>query len=176
MLRIQFIVAFVLFTLFKLASSGVDFGPSSFMDPEDETTSTIAVDTTEHVRSLNSGRSQRLSRKKQLQRLWHEWNYCTNALSLDKYTPMTDVVPTRVLFLAAYKDCNNLFRSRSITVKADKTYTIFFPLYFGLKVGYADDYKLGLCGSTTPEGAERIRLQEARADFKLFQSEPFKSH
>jgi hypothetical protein len=109
-----------------------------------------------------------------LQQMWHEWDYCTNALSNDFFTPMTEFVPDRVLFLATYKDCKKLFHKRTVTIAKGKQ-TIFFPLFFGLKLDYSDDWLTGKCPVNTPEEAEAGRFTEATSEINTLKSANFTS-
>jgi hypothetical protein len=106
--------------------------------------------------------------KIEYQRIYWEWNFCTNAYPNKNYTPPTDIIPENSVFLAGYPTgfkndnvtCNNVTTTRTGTISTGMQ-TVFFPLFSEAVTDYADDWVLKECGSNTSEQAEAIRFEYA---------------
>jgi hypothetical protein len=105
--------------------------------------------------------------KIEYQRIFWEWNFCTNAFPNKNYTPPTDIIPENSVFLAGYPTgfksdnvtCNNV-TTRTGTISTGMQ-TVFFPLVNFAVYDYSDDWKLQACGSNTSEQAEASRFEFA---------------
>jgi hypothetical protein len=137
---------------------------ASYNSRTNEWSRVAAVDSF-HRRMGDTGDIQALN----AQRLWWEWNYCTNAYPNKSFTPADAFVPAATVFLAGYPTG---LKSDNVTCKEVTTrigeidvgkQTIFLPLYNFPVVDGSDDWKLGLCGSNTSEEAEAARFAFANS-------------
>jgi hypothetical protein len=122
----------------------------------------VNPDNTAH-RSMQTTEMEKI----EYQRIFWEWNLCTNAYPNKNYTPPTDIIPENAVFLAGYPTgfksdnvtCNNV-TTRTGTISTGMQ-TVFFPLVNEFFFDSTDDWELGLCGSNTSEQAEAIRFELA---------------
>jgi hypothetical protein len=131
----------------------------------------VNPDNTAH-RSMQTTEMEKI----EYQRIFWEWNFCTNAFLNKSYTPPTDIIPENSVFLAGYPagfksdnvTCSNVTtRTGNISTGMQ---TVFFPLVSEAYTDYADDYKLGKCGSNTSEQAEASRFEYAASRDRYFRS------
>jgi hypothetical protein len=100
------------------------------------------------------------------QRLWWEWNFCTNAYPSKSFTPANEFVPDGTVFLAGFPTglrsdnvtCNKV--TTRIGVIGVGKQTIFLPLSNFLAADSSDDYVERICYNTSEE-AEAGRFASA---------------
>jgi hypothetical protein len=108
-------------------------------------------------RSLVNG----TNKEKELQRVWWNWNFCTNAYPNASFTSANIFVPTNTVFLAGYPtykldNSSSTCKSKTITRNGTITtgnQTIFYPLFNRPFIDVADDYKNGVpgCGNSSAD-------------------------
>ena len=114
------------------------------------------------------------------QRLWWEWNLCTNAYPSPEFTEPNEFVPESTVFLAGYPTdfkpntttCNEV-TTRFGEIGTGKQ-TIFFPLVNYVSLDGVDDYELGLCGSNTSEQALALKYAYANDFVSYYNNETTK--
>jgi hypothetical protein len=135
--------------------------------------------------SYNDHDHRSLGRKKNLQKSWWNWNYCTNAYYNESFTSVNSLVPKGTVFLAGYptfkvtnstSDCKKKTITRKGTVGTGNL-TIFFPLANAEFVDYEDDWKLGKkdCAASLDETVT-IRFGLADAKDEQYNGKEFKKN